>query len=103
ISVPKAVTPSYTRAYPAALLRHVVFTYLTLRSTMCPLQRPRPSPPNDAGIRLLCPVPVTSGRTGAAAASGGKFKNFKKNHFFFFLHFSYALSCALPAFCLFFL
>ncbi|CAI9576655.1 unnamed protein product [Staurois parvus] len=32
--------------------------------TMCPLQRPRPSPPADAGIRLLCPVPVTSGRTG---------------------------------------
>ncbi|CAI9579158.1 unnamed protein product [Staurois parvus] len=31
---------------------------------MCPLQRPRPSPPADAGIRLLCPVPVTSGRTG---------------------------------------
>ncbi|CAI9622572.1 unnamed protein product [Staurois parvus] len=41
--------------------------------TMCPLQRPRPSPPVDAGIRLLCPVPVTSGRTGAAAAGGGKF------------------------------
>ncbi|CAI9545534.1 unnamed protein product [Staurois parvus] len=58
---------------------------------MCPLQRPRPSPPADAGIRLLCPVPVTSGRTGAAAATtgGGKFKNFKKCHFFFFLHFTY--------------
>ncbi|CAI9560930.1 unnamed protein product, partial [Staurois parvus] len=68
---------------------------------MCPLQRPRPSPPADAGIRLLCPVPVTSGRTGAAA--GGKFKNFKKCHFFFFLHFTHALSCALPAVCLFFL
>ncbi|CAI9559751.1 unnamed protein product, partial [Staurois parvus] len=69
--------------------------------TMCPLQRPRPSPPADAGIRLLCPVPVTSGRTGAAAAAG----NFKilKNVIFFFLHFTYALSCALPAFCLFFL
>ncbi|CAI9562117.1 unnamed protein product, partial [Staurois parvus] len=69
---------------------------------MCPLQRPRPSPSADAGIRLLCPVPVTSGRTGAAAAAGGKFKNFKK-FIFFFLHFTYALSCALPAFCLFFL
>ncbi|CAI9594670.1 unnamed protein product [Staurois parvus] len=34
--------------------------------TMCPLQRPRLSPPADAGIRLLCPVPVTSGCTGAA-------------------------------------
>ncbi|CAI9564256.1 unnamed protein product, partial [Staurois parvus] len=73
--------------------------------TMCPLQRPRPSPPADAGIRLLCPVPVTSGRMGAAvAAGGGKFKNFKKCHFFFLhLHFTHALSCALPAFCLFFL
>ncbi|CAI9577084.1 unnamed protein product, partial [Staurois parvus] len=103
ISVPKAVTPSYTRAYPAALLRHVFFPYLTLRSAMCPLQRPRPSPPADAGIRLLCPVPVTSRRTGAAAGGGGKFKNFKKCHFIFFLHFTYALSGALPAFCLFFL
>ncbi|CAI9552865.1 unnamed protein product [Staurois parvus] len=44
--------------------------------TMCPLQRPRPSPPADAGIRLLCPVPVTSGRMGAAAAAAGKFKKF---------------------------
>ncbi|CAI9549504.1 unnamed protein product, partial [Staurois parvus] len=68
--------------------------------TMCPLQRPRPSPPADAGILLLCPVPVTSGRTGAG---GGKFKHFKKCHFFFFLHFTCALSGALPAFCLFFL
>ncbi|CAI9619993.1 unnamed protein product [Staurois parvus] len=76
---------------------------------MCPLQRPRPSPPADAGIRLLCPVPVTSGRTGAAG--GGKFKNLKKC--LFFLHCCFnpfhihivpsALSCALPAFCLFFL
>ncbi|CAI9607447.1 unnamed protein product, partial [Staurois parvus] len=58
---------------------------LPCASTMCPLQRPRPSPPADAGIRLLCPVPVTSGRTGAAACGGGgKFKNFKKCHFFFF-------------------
>ncbi|CAI9587087.1 unnamed protein product, partial [Staurois parvus] len=73
--------------------------------TMCPLQRPRPSPPADAGIRLLCPVPVTSGRTGAAAAAAaaGNLKILKNVFFFFFLHFSYALSCALPAFCLFFL
>ncbi|CAI9587691.1 unnamed protein product, partial [Staurois parvus] len=62
--------------------------------TMCPLQRPRPSPPADAGIRLLCPVPVTSGRTGAAAAGGGKFKNFKKCHFFFFYIFH--MLCPVP-------
>ncbi|CAI9575073.1 unnamed protein product, partial [Staurois parvus] len=61
--------------------------------TMCPLQRPRPSPPADAGIRLLCPVPVTSGRTGAAAAGGGKFKNFKKCHFFFFTFFICFVLC----------
>ncbi|CAI9616702.1 unnamed protein product, partial [Staurois parvus] len=65
--------------------------------TMCPLQRPRPSPPADAGIWLLCPVPVTSGRTGAAAAAGGgKFKNLKKCHFFFF----YILHMLCPAPCL---
>ncbi|CAI9569351.1 unnamed protein product, partial [Staurois parvus] len=50
------------------------------------------------------PVPVTSGRTGA---TDGKFENFKKFHFFpskFYIHFvPSALSCALPAFCLFFL
>ncbi|CAI9541896.1 unnamed protein product, partial [Staurois parvus] len=61
--------------------------------TMCPLQRPRPSPSADAGIRLLCPVPVTSGRTGAAAAGGGKFKNFKKCHFFFFTFFICFVLC----------
>ncbi|CAI9561472.1 unnamed protein product, partial [Staurois parvus] len=70
--------------------------------TMCPLQRPRPSPPADAGIRLLCPVPVTSGRTGAAAGAGNV-KILKNVIFFFFTFFTYALSCALPAFCLFFL
>ncbi|CAI9617177.1 unnamed protein product, partial [Staurois parvus] len=88
-------------AAPACVLH---FT-LPCAPTMCvPLQCPRPSPPADAGIRLLSPVPVTSGRTGAAG--GGKFKkfkNFKKCHFFFFFHFTHALSGALPAFCLFFL
>ncbi|CAI9590372.1 unnamed protein product, partial [Staurois parvus] len=57
--------------------------------TMCPLQRPRPSPLADAGIRLLCPVPVTSGRTGGS----GKFKNFKCHFFFFF----YILHMLCPA------
>ncbi|CAI9576775.1 unnamed protein product, partial [Staurois parvus] len=36
---------------------------LSFAPTMCPLQRPQPSPPADAGFRV--PVPVTSGRTGA--------------------------------------
>ncbi|CAI9585953.1 unnamed protein product, partial [Staurois parvus] len=45
------------------------------------------------------PVPVTSGRTGAAVAAG----NLKNFFFFFFFNFKYALSGALPAFCLFFL
>ncbi|CAI9605940.1 unnamed protein product, partial [Staurois parvus] len=65
---------------------------------MCPLQRPRPSPPADASIRLLCPVPVTSGRTGATGAGGGKFKNFKKCHFFFF--FTFYLCFALRPACI---
>ncbi|CAI9623596.1 unnamed protein product, partial [Staurois parvus] len=56
---------------------------LSFVPTMCPLQRPRPSPPADAGIGFCVPVPVTSGRTGAAAG-GGKFKKFKKCNFFFF-------------------
>ncbi|CAI9550056.1 unnamed protein product, partial [Staurois parvus] len=55
--------------------------------TMCPLQRPRPSPPADSGIRLLCPVPVTSGRTGRRRPpAAGNFK-ILKNVIFFFLHF----------------
>ncbi|CAI9586202.1 unnamed protein product, partial [Staurois parvus] len=59
--------------------------------TMCPLQRPRPSPPADASIRLLCPVPVTSGRTGTVA---GKFK---KCHFFFF---TFYICCVLRPACI---
>ncbi|CAI9609608.1 unnamed protein product, partial [Staurois parvus] len=64
---------------------------------MCPLQRPRPSPPADAGIRLLCPVPVTSGRTGAAAAeAAGNLKILQNVIFFFF----YILHMLCPAPCL---
>ncbi|CAI9616063.1 unnamed protein product [Staurois parvus] len=66
---------------------------------MCLLQRPWPSPPADAGIRLLCSVPVTSGRTGAAG--GGKFENLKKNFIFFQTNFTYILSLVLcPVPCL---
>ncbi|CAI9583232.1 unnamed protein product, partial [Staurois parvus] len=101
MSVPKAVTPSYTRAYHAVLHRE------SLQHLPCP-SLPRCVPCSVPGHLLwpmpasgFCvPVPVTSGRTGAAG--GGKFENLKKC-LFFKTHFSYALSCALPAFCLFFL
>ncbi|CAI9547395.1 unnamed protein product, partial [Staurois parvus] len=43
---------------------------------------PRPSPPAMPASGFCVPVPVTSGRTGAASGSG-KFENFKKFHIFF--------------------
>ncbi|CAI9579666.1 unnamed protein product, partial [Staurois parvus] len=58
---------------------------LSFVPTMCPLQRPRPSPPADAGIRLLCSgPPMTSVLPASPASLGGKFKKLKKCHFFFF-------------------
>ncbi|CAI9614204.1 unnamed protein product, partial [Staurois parvus] len=80
MSVPKAVTPSYTRAYHAELHRE------SLQSLPCP-SLPRCVPCSVPGHLLwlmpasgFCvPVPVTSGRTGGG---GGKFENFKKNSFF---------------------
>ncbi|CAI9545230.1 unnamed protein product, partial [Staurois parvus] len=95
-------TTSYTQAYHAALL------WGSLQHLPCP-SFPRCVPCSVPGHLLrpmpasgFCvPVPVTSGRTGAGG--GGKFKNFKKCLFFFSFNFQYALSCALPAFCLFFL
>ncbi|CAI9612906.1 unnamed protein product, partial [Staurois parvus] len=69
---------------------------------MCPLQRPRPSPPADAGIRLPCSGPRDVGTYGRRRRAGN-LKNLKNVFFFFFSNFQYALSCALPAFCLFFL
>ncbi|CAI9559362.1 unnamed protein product, partial [Staurois parvus] len=94
---PRAVTPSYTRAYHVALLRE------SLQHLPCPslprcvpcsvpghLLRPMPA----SGFRV--PVPVTSGRTGAG--TDGKFKIFKKSHFFLNDFVPSALSCALPAF-----
>ncbi|CAI9624263.1 unnamed protein product, partial [Staurois parvus] len=53
------------------------------------LLRPMPA------SRLLCPVPVTSGRTGAAAGAGN-LKILKKCHFFFF----YILHMLCPVPCL---
>ncbi|CAI9542562.1 unnamed protein product, partial [Staurois parvus] len=79
-SVPKAVTPSYTQAYHAALHRE------SLQSLPCP-SLPRCVPCSVLGHLLrpmpasgFCvPVPVTSGRRGAG---GGKFENEKKIKFF---------------------
>ncbi|CAI9587979.1 unnamed protein product, partial [Staurois parvus] len=83
MSIPKALTPSYTRAYHAALHRE------PLQSLSCP-SLPPCVPCSVPGHLLwqmpasgFCvPVPVTSGHTGAAAI-GGKFENFKKISFFF--------------------
>ncbi|CAI9559672.1 unnamed protein product, partial [Staurois parvus] len=74
---------------------------LSFVPTMCPLQRPRPSPLADAGIRLLCSGPRDVGTYGRRRRRE-ILKNLK-NVIFFFFNFKYALPCALPAFCLFFL
>ncbi|CAI9565648.1 unnamed protein product, partial [Staurois parvus] len=95
MSVPKAVSPSYTRAYHAALHRESLQSLpCPFAPAMCPLQRPRPSPPKR---RCQHPAsvlrsPVTSGRTGAPPPTG----NLKilKNVLSFKTNFSYALSCA---------
>ncbi|CAI9554126.1 unnamed protein product, partial [Staurois parvus] len=79
MSVPKAVTQSYTRAYHAALHRE------SLHHLPCP-SLPRCVPCSVPGHLLwpmpasgFCvPVPVTSGRMGA----GKKFVKFKKISFF---------------------
>ncbi|CAI9573744.1 unnamed protein product [Staurois parvus] len=76
MSVPKAVTPSYTRAYHAARHRE------SLQSLPCSLL-PRCVPCSVPGHLLrpmlasdfYVPVPVTSGRTGTVGG-GGKFENF---------------------------
>ncbi|CAI9547490.1 unnamed protein product [Staurois parvus] len=65
MSVPKAVTPSYTRAYHAALHRESLQSLPCLFApAMSLLRRPRPSPPADAGIRLLCSGPCDVGTYG---------------------------------------
>ncbi|CAI9534555.1 unnamed protein product, partial [Staurois parvus] len=79
MSVPKAVTPSYIRAYHAALHRE------SLQHLPCPsLPRCVPCSVHGHLLRLMpasgscVPVPVTSGRT----CGGGKFENLKKISFF---------------------
>ncbi|CAI9534170.1 unnamed protein product, partial [Staurois parvus] len=102
MSVPKAVTPSYTRAYHAALYRE------SLQHLPCP-SLPRCVPCSVPGHLLrqmpasgsYVPVPVTSGRTGAAG--GGKFENFKKMPFFFKTILHMLCPLPLPAFLLLFL
>ncbi|CAI9536128.1 unnamed protein product, partial [Staurois parvus] len=98
MSIPKAVTPCYTRAYHAALHRE------SLQHLPCP-SLPRCVPCSVPGhlLRLMpesgsCVlVPVTSGRTGAAAA-GGKFEHLKKMSFFskrFYMCFVLSPACIL--------
>ncbi|CAI9593442.1 unnamed protein product, partial [Staurois parvus] len=81
MSVPKAVTPSYTRAYHAVLHRE------SLQHLPCPaLPRCVPCSVPSHLLHLMpasgscVPVPVTAGRTGAGG--GGKFEHFKKMSFF---------------------
>ncbi|CAI9580505.1 unnamed protein product, partial [Staurois parvus] len=93
MSVPKAVTPSYTQAY------HEVLHIESLQSLPCP-SLPRCVPCSVPGhlLQLMptsgscVPVPVTSGRTGSGG--GGKFENLKKISFFFktILH----MRCPVP-------
>ncbi|CAI9584689.1 unnamed protein product, partial [Staurois parvus] len=78
MSIPKAVTLSYTQAYHAALHRE------SLQSLPCPsLPRCVPCSVPSHLLRLMpasgscVPVPVTSGRTPA-----GNFKILKKCFFF---------------------
>ncbi|CAI9594014.1 unnamed protein product [Staurois parvus] len=65
MSVPKAVTP---RATLGLNMRRCIVSpcraYLVLRSCNVSLQRPRPSPPADAGTRLLCSGPCDVGTYG---------------------------------------
>ncbi|CAI9588964.1 unnamed protein product, partial [Staurois parvus] len=93
MSVPKAVTPSYTRAYRAALHRD------SLQSLPCPapaLPRcvpcsvPRPSPPADAGIQLLC-----SGSCDVGMYGRRRRRKILKNFIFFSKQISHML-CPVP-------
>ncbi|CAI9555415.1 unnamed protein product, partial [Staurois parvus] len=62
-------------------------TYLVLRSRdVSPAASPAISSGRCPASGFCVPVPVTSGRTGAAG--GGKFKKLKKMSFFFFFSFS---------------
>ncbi|CAI9598960.1 unnamed protein product, partial [Staurois parvus] len=73
LSVPKAVTPSYTREYTAALLRDLFFNYLVLRSRDVP---PASSPAISSG---QCQHPSSGFRSlRGGDRTGGKFKNVKK-------------------------
>ncbi|CAI9602162.1 unnamed protein product, partial [Staurois parvus] len=56
---------------------------------MCPLQRPRPSPPANAGIRLLCSGPRDVGTYGRRWR-----QEIKKMSFFFFSIFN--MLCPVP-------
>ncbi|CAI9538444.1 unnamed protein product, partial [Staurois parvus] len=95
MSVPKAETPSYTRAYNVALhresLQHLPCPWLP-RCVPCsvPSHLLRPMPASASCVL----VPVTSGRMGAGG--GGKFENLKKMSYFskrFYICFVLSLVC----------
>ncbi|CAI9568611.1 unnamed protein product, partial [Staurois parvus] len=77
VSVPQAVTPSYTREYHAALLRDPSITYLVLHSRNVP---PAVSPA-DASICHLGSVPCK--RRDVRGQNGGKFENDKNKTFLY--------------------
>ncbi|CAI9570525.1 unnamed protein product, partial [Staurois parvus] len=74
VSVPQAVTPSYTQEYLAGICSSL--TLSCAPPAMSLLQCPRQCPLADAGIRLLGSVPCE--RRDVQRRSSGKFKNVKK-------------------------
>ncbi|CAI9624303.1 unnamed protein product, partial [Staurois parvus] len=76
VSVPKAVTPSYTREYLAALLRDLFFSYLVFRSCGVP---PAVSPVMSSGrCRHLSSGFRSLQRRDVQGQNGRKFENDKK-------------------------
>ncbi|CAI9551075.1 unnamed protein product, partial [Staurois parvus] len=75
--------------------------YLVLRSPRCvPCSIPGHLLRLMPASGFCVPVPVTSGRTGGGRLAAAGNLKILKNVIFFKTHFSHALSCALPAFCL---
>ncbi|CAI9619614.1 unnamed protein product [Staurois parvus] len=76
VSVPQAVTPSYTQEYTAALLRDPFCTYLVLRSRDVP---PAVSPAMSSSRCRHLSSRFRSLRAAGENGTGGKFKNLKSD------------------------